>query len=168
MLSEPLELILPASYGLNDIDQNHGKPEDYGHSPQRINLSTDALGSFTHSFTPVSYSRALWIIPPLGSFPRKPPAPLFYLRLLNTPEEYYAILVEETQVTYTLYQGILGEPKLKHQTKPAEITATLHKNRRGELRGWIANLTLQLTPSSARETLDPKKSSKPENAFSDK
>ena len=137
-------ITLPASYGLNDIDLSFGDAEEYSHTPQSAALVTDALGSFSYSFKPVTYSRFFWIIPPLGSLFSSPPEPFFFLSFPEKPQERLSVLVSKEKAELQLISASgarLSGPDLE---KKAGLAASgrLFNDQRGELEGLIAELQL--------------------------
>ncbi len=85
-----VELVLPAEYGLDGLELVLSKPEDFGHTDQRLSTTSDAGGNFRFDLE-IIYHMNFWLIPPLGGFPRQPPPPFILLRLRDLPNEYYAI-----------------------------------------------------------------------------
>jgi len=85
-VGQKIEVGLPASYGLDAWDASTGVPQDYGHWYQHTNLVTDAQGRFSCLFSPVTYSIRMWLLPPLGAFPRLPPKPYVIIQPTNNPD----------------------------------------------------------------------------------
>lgn len=137
-----VEITLPSDYGLNETDLTYGAASSYGHQNQQAVIMTDVLGSFAHAFHPVSYSTAFWVLPPLGSFPRKPPAPFFYVRLLDDPEQIYGIIVKPEETLYRVYKQLPGAAAPVPGDKKLEVNGKLREEERGA-KAWVVELKLQ-------------------------
>ena len=90
----PVQICLPAGYGLAGLDAAWGAPKDYGHADQWVSLTTDANGQFSHRFEPVTYSVTHWLFPPLGPTPKKPPKPVVGLRTRLASGEWFIVYAE--------------------------------------------------------------------------
>lgn len=156
LANQKVEVVLPATYGLNDLDMDLGSPESYGQSDLRHTVTTDASGTFTCSFSPLKYTATTYILPPLGSFPRKPPEPLFYLRLADSPGWYYAIKVSQADVLFGIYAEHDYLSMDRVQDRPMEINGQLISDRRKENLGWTADLELKYKKKPSRAQLAPK------------
>ena len=88
---EELQLLLPAAYGLGGLDLTISEPEDFGHRDQAFTTTTGLNGEFSYDLGTRIYHINFWLIPPLGGFPRRPPAPFVLLRVTSMPGEYYAV-----------------------------------------------------------------------------
>lgn len=150
-----IELVLPAEYGLNDLDTAHGRPEEFGHHEQRAVVVTDSLGSFSHSFAPVTYSTPFWLLPPLGTLFKHPPEPFFVVRFAERTDgdESYSVLVKEKDTIYAIRRdpdsGILS----RVTPKSVEIVGKLYPDQRGETNGWIADVQLKRLLDTSRGAL---------------
>jgi hypothetical protein len=148
-----VELVLPAEYGLNEIDLEQGNAKSYGHKDQYARVSTDSLGSFSHTFSAVEYSSRFWLLPPLGSLLSTAPEPMFYIKLPDTDATYYSVLVKEADTVYGVYQIASGAsgpegPVSVGVSKPALVEGELIPDSRGAGEAWIADLEFRyLTPS---------------------
>jgi hypothetical protein len=91
LANEELRLLLPAAYGLGGLDLVMDKPEDFGHRDQVFTTTTGSNGEFFYDLGTRIYHMNFWLIPPLGGFPRHPPAPFVLVRITNMPDEYYAV-----------------------------------------------------------------------------
>jgi hypothetical protein len=91
LANEVLELLLPAAYGLGGLDLAMNRPEDFGHHDQDFTTTTGPNGEFAFDLGMHVYHINFWLIPPLGGFPRHPPAPFVLVRIFNMPGEYYAV-----------------------------------------------------------------------------
>ena len=89
LADEVLQLLLPAAYGLGGHEMN--QPEDFGQRDQEFTTSTGPNGKFAFDLGTHIYHINFWLIPPLGAFPRHPPAPFVLVRIFNMPGEYYAV-----------------------------------------------------------------------------
>ena len=151
MAGKLVEVTLPAEYGLNDIDLEHGSPADYGHSVQTATVTTDALGSFAHAFQPVTYSERFWLLPPTGSIFAAPPQPKFVIRLLDDPAEFYTVALHDNDIVYAINrpneQFMPGQQSLK----TVDMNGRVRKDQRGRSRGWAADLRIMriIPPSGA-------------------
>ncbi len=151
---QQIEIILPAEYGLSDIDLSHGTPEEYHHHAQRALVTTDALGSFAHSFAPVTYSTRFWLLPPAGSFFKEPPEPGFFVRLLPNADEFYSVVVKKNNETIFAIHRAPETPRLSPVTpKTIAIDGKLLPDQRGKSHGWIATLQLKRLTDFSRSAL---------------
>jgi hypothetical protein len=91
LANEELQLLLPAAYGLGGLDLVIHKPEDFGLHDQVFTATTGANGEFFYDLGARIYHMSFWLIPPLGGFPRYPPAPFVLVRVSSMPGEYYAV-----------------------------------------------------------------------------
>ena len=91
LASEELQLLLPAAYGLGGLDLANHTPEDFGHRDQVFTTTTGPNGEFFYDLGIRIYHVNAWLIPPLGGFPRHPPAPFVLVRFTGMPGEYYAV-----------------------------------------------------------------------------
>jgi len=91
LANEELQLLLPAAYGLGGLDLVLHKPEDFGHRDQVFMATTGPNGEFFYDLGTHIYHVSVWLIPPLGGFPRHPPAPFVLVRISSMPGEYYAV-----------------------------------------------------------------------------
>ncbi len=92
-------MVLPAAYGLSVYEN----PEDFGHSDRHFSVVTDSEGSFSYSFGVVIYHIGIWLIPPIGAYPRRPPAPVLYIWRTRGPTEYYAVAFTKRGGEYRIY-----------------------------------------------------------------
>lgn len=88
---ETVEFILPAAYGLGGLDPYFREPADYGHSDRRFSATTDPQGPFRYDLGRTMYHATMWFIPPLGMLPRRPPAPVLFVRVPRCGGEFYAV-----------------------------------------------------------------------------
>ena len=91
LANEVLQLLLPAAYGLGGHDLAMNRPEDFGHRDQEFTTSTGSNGEFAFDLGTHIYHVNVWLIPPLGGFPRHPPAPFVLVRVSGLRDEYYAV-----------------------------------------------------------------------------
>jgi hypothetical protein len=139
--NQPIEVTLPASYGLSEIDAEYSSPESLGRETRRAIVRTDSMGSFTHSFTEVPYSTALWILPPLGNFPKTPPQPQFLMRVMDNPDAVYSMAVNKEDITYAVWRG--SRNKHAYPKPPYAIKGRLLEDERNGSDSWIADLILR-------------------------
>jgi hypothetical protein len=95
LANEELQLLLPAAYGLGGFDLVIHKPEDFGHHDQAFTTTTAPNGEFFFDLGMRIYHMNFWLIPPLGGFPRHPPAPFVLVRVSSIPGEYYAVQTQD-------------------------------------------------------------------------
>jgi hypothetical protein len=91
LANEELQLLLPAAYGLGGLDLVIHEPEDFGQHDQTFRATTELNGEFFFDLGTHVYHRNVWLFPPLGGFPRHPPAPFVLVRVTSMPGEYYAV-----------------------------------------------------------------------------
>ncbi|MCB0325832.1 MAG: hypothetical protein KDD69_19770 [Bdellovibrionales bacterium] len=161
VVGKPVEVVLPAAYGLNEIDLEYGRPSSYGHSDQRAVVYTDALGAFSHTFAPVEYSEQFWLLPPLGTLPESDPEPGFLVRLPDTGEAYYSIRMAQDELVYGVYVNAPGSMSELTTTaaaaaRPAELDGSLMEDNRDGAKGWIAKLDFRYLPRSERVRARPR------------
>ena len=135
----PLEICLPAGYGLRGLDARWGKPADYGHRDQWVTVITDGEGRFAHTFEPVSYSMLFWLVPPLGG--GRPPKPVIGLRSRLPAGEWFIVYVmgdktralrwRENTEQRTPLPGLVGTPAL-----------TFRKHARAKPAGWTTHVVV--------------------------
>ena len=140
--NEKLELTLPAGYGLNDIDRDFVEDEEVFLPRESIIVETDAIGSFSHSFKPVPYSAAYWVLPPVGSVPKSPPFPYLYIRVLSDPKIVYSVLIKDDEVVYSAYDDMRPPTDNQILRPPLRMEGQLIEDERGELFNWTADLKL--------------------------
>jgi hypothetical protein len=85
------ELILPAEYGLGGLDLMMSEASDFGHRDARFSVTTDANGEFHQDFGERLYHVSCWLLPPLGCYPEQPPPPYVWIRIDDSPNEYYVV-----------------------------------------------------------------------------
>jgi hypothetical protein len=95
LANEELQLLLPATYGLDGLDLVMNEPEDFGHRDQVFTTTTGSNGEFFYDLGTRIYHMSFWLIPPLGGFPRHPPAPFVLVRVTSMPDEYYAVQTQD-------------------------------------------------------------------------
>lgn len=138
---KPIELTLPSTYGLSEIDTEYSSPESLGRETRRVVVETDSMGSFNYSFREVPYSTALWILPPLGNFPKSPPQPQFLMRVMDHPNDIYSLEVDEKDITYAVWRD--AGSKFKYPKPPYELKGRLLEDHRNGTDSWIADLILK-------------------------
>jgi hypothetical protein len=155
LVGKRIELILPAEYGLSELDTSHGRPEEFGHQAQRVVVVTDSLGSFSYSFAPVTYTTPFWFLPPMGTLFKHPPEPFFVLRFAENSDydESYSVLVKEKDTVYAIRRDPQSSRLSKVTPKSVEITGKLYPDKRGETCGWIADIRLKRLLDTSRGAL---------------
>lgn len=108
-----LEVTLPKHYGLGGLDLVMNEPEDFGHKDKTIKIEVTG-GSFSHEFEPLVYHITFWLLPPLGGYPRHPPAPVYVVRFSDAPEEVYLVGMDDGAFRYEVYARATKE-KIKHE-----------------------------------------------------
>lgn len=108
-----LEVTLPKAYGLGELDLVMNEPEDFGHKDKTVHVEV-ADGTFSHEFEPLVYHVTFWLLPPLGPFPRHPPAPVYLVRFSDAPDEVYLVGMEDAAFRYEVYARATKE-KMKHE-----------------------------------------------------
>ena len=88
---EEVQIVLPATYGLGGLDLVLNEPSDFGRNDQLFELITNADGRFEQDLGLQVYHMSFWILPPLGGFPKRPPAPFVLLRFPERGDEIYAV-----------------------------------------------------------------------------
>lgn len=107
-----IEVTLPKHYGLGDLDHFFGKPEDYGHRDRTVTIPVSS-GMFTVEFAPVIYHITFWLLPPLGAFPRNPPAPAYFVSFSDALDEVYLVGMNREQFEYRVFERASRRPKPK-------------------------------------------------------
>ena len=140
---EPIDFILPAAYGLGGLDLHFGTPADYGHEDRHFSVQTNERGEFTHSLH-VLYHRDLWLIPPRGWRPRRPPPPFLLIRVPRYSGEYYAV-----QVWNGLYKvfDAKGDELAPEQASLVQMEVALVEDDAAQGPGTTAVLVLRFASS---------------------
>jgi|SRR5262245_23157615 len=97
-----IAITLPRDYGLGGLDRAFGKPEDYGHKDHTVTTAVSE-GTFTVEFPPVVYHVTFWLLPPLGAYPKRPPAPVYYVSFSDAPEEVYLVGMKGEEFDYRVF-----------------------------------------------------------------
>lgn len=103
--NEGIEFMLPAAYGLGGLDLAMNSPEDFGHTDHRFKVTTDQDGNFEADLGRRVYHMTFWLLPPLGGFPKRPPAPFLFVRFSENDTEYYAIQTHNGRFKIYNYMG---------------------------------------------------------------
>jgi len=143
-VGEGVELILPAEYGLKQIDIDYAKPEELARRNKSAVTKTDSLGTFNYTFKDVSYSTSFWILPPLGNLLNEPPHPKFLMRFLSKPEATYSLSVDDNDLTYGVWRS--DKDKRRYSKPPFSIQGKLIEDTRLDLEkntisSWITSIT---------------------------
>ncbi|MBW2418760.1 MAG: hypothetical protein JRH19_09455 [Deltaproteobacteria bacterium] len=127
-----VEFILPASYGLGGLDLAMNEPEDFGHQDESFRIKTGGDGEFSLELGAHVYHVDCWILPPVGCFPRNPPAPFLLVRMPALRDEYYAVQTNDGHFSvYTLYgaeltlsEAYLVDLSARSESRRSEDTRT--------------------------------------------
>jgi len=149
--NQQLDLLLPSQYGLAGLDARWGKPEDYGHRDQKATLATDDKGRFDHAFMPTTYSIAFWIFPPLGTIPRKPPEPYFYLKLPSQTNEFWVLWMKKEGLETKVIERGNRTPRDQSQLLPAAFSGKLIWEPHAEPRGYLVDVEMRLQTEAAKD-----------------
>ena len=103
--NKEIEFMLPAAYGLGGLDLVMNSPEDFGHKDYRLKVITDQDGNFEADLGEHVYHMTFWLLPPLGGFPKRPPAPFLFVRFPENDTEYYAIQTHDGRFKIYNYLG---------------------------------------------------------------
>ena len=103
--NEEIEFMLPAAYGLGGLDLVMNSPEDFGHTDHRFKVTTDQDGNFEADLGERVYHMTFWLLPPLGGFPKRPPAPFLFVRFSENDTEYYAVQTHDGRFKIYNYSG---------------------------------------------------------------
>jgi hypothetical protein len=136
----PIQICLPAAYGLAGLDAAMGKPADYGHQDQWVSLTTDAEGRYWYEFQPVTYSVSYWLFPPLGPMPKDPPKPVVGLRTRLADGEWF-ILYAEGDSSRALRWREGTEDRTPLPNGVSKPVLTLRPATEGSPPGWTTELT---------------------------
>lgn len=131
-----VEFLLPASYGFGGHDLVLNKPQDFGHQDQRFRVSTDSNGEFSHDLGEHIYHMSVWLLPPLGGFPRHPPAPVLLVRVPGFPGEYYAVQTHDG--AFKVYMEV-GDELTLLQAKLSQLEAS-HESGSTDGRPWTRGI----------------------------
>ena len=136
LTNKVLEVTLPASYGLKEIDVEL----NYASNRQDFSakVQTDATGNFNYTFNKVKYNTAYWFLPLLGNFPKEPPPPSFLIKFFDTENTLYSLGWDDNdRLNYAVQ-------RIKKRTNPPYfLTGELLRSTRGEIDTCIANLHLK-------------------------
>lgn len=149
--NEQIHVLLSKEYGLAGLDAKWGKPEDYGHRDQRATLTTDNQGRFEHAFDATTYSVSYWLLPPLGPFPRKPPAPFFSLMLPAQRDEFWMVWMKKKGPEAKLVVKDAGKLLDQSQNVPTAFSGELIWEKKEDMRGYLVNLDIRLLPTTGEE-----------------
>lgn len=129
-----IEFILPAAYGFGGFDLVMGSPEDFGHTDHRFMVTTDVNGEFEQDLGGRIYHIACWFLPPVGCYPKGPPAPFLLARFPDIEEEYYAIQSRDGKFKIYSYSGqeiplseslVVSISALQQESKTSEAMQTV-------------------------------------------
>lgn len=134
--NKKVEVTLPGSYGLNEIDIEYSEPGDVGKAEQTAIVQTDLSGTFSHTFENVTYNTAYWFFPPLGNFPKAPPKPSFVIRMLDSANAVYSIGWDDDE---KLNYAIVRSNRNKDRKPPYYLTGKVIRETRGEVPACIAD-----------------------------
>lgn len=115
-----IEVTLPRTYGLGGLDLVLNRPEDFGNRDQTVTLPVKG-GTFSYEFPPVVYHVTVWLLPPLGAFPKQPPEPVYQVSFSDAPNEVYLIGIDRGAFRYEALEKSTRQ-KLKPETASWRIT----------------------------------------------
>lgn len=139
-----LRVTLPKAYGLGGLDLVMNTAEDFGQKDQTIFIELKA-GSFEYEFPPLVYHITFWLMPPLGAFPRQPPAPVFVVTFPDANNEIYLVGMDGDNFRYDVYKGTSRE-KLKHEAASWLIEHGDYTRREGEPAVWFLRIKAKPNP----------------------
>jgi hypothetical protein len=139
LANREVELILPAAYGLGGLDVVLNDPEDFGHQDRSFTVTTDSAGEFSRDLGDHVYHAALWILPPLGAFPRHPPPPFLLVRVPSFPGEYYAVQTHDGK--FKVF-GIGGTELRLREAALSELSATSESGTTNDQRWTVGVIDL--------------------------
>lgn len=104
-----LEVALAPDYGFSRLDLMMSEAEHPGQEkPPTIVEIVD--GKFSHEFPPFAYHAVFFILPPIGPYPRHPPAPRFTVIFSNAPDEAYIVGFDRDIFRYEAYSRLSHKP----------------------------------------------------------
>lgn len=86
-----IEFVLPATYGLGGLDLALNGPVVFGNKNQKFIVTTDVNGKFESDLGSRVFHVNCWLLPPIGCYPWRPPAPFLLARFPDNKNEFYAI-----------------------------------------------------------------------------
>jgi hypothetical protein len=115
-----MQVTLPKHYGLGGLDLVLNRAEDFGNRDQTVTVEVKD-GAFSHEFPPVVYHVSVWLLPPLGAFPRQPPEPVYQVSFSDAPNEVYLIGIDRGGFRYDTFDKSTRQ-KLKPEAASWRIT----------------------------------------------
>lgn len=134
-------LLLPAAYGLGGLDLVMNEPEDFGHEDEWFSLETDNDGDFEQDLGTRVYHVNCWILPPVGCYPKAPPAPVVLIRLEASPHESYAIHTGSGE--YQIFSKS-GETIDLKDSRLSGVSVSSRSEDRGQLRSTYSTIRLRV------------------------
>ena len=143
-----MEITLPASYGMREIDMEYSEPEEIEKREQTVIVQTDLTGTFSHTFESVSYNTAYWWLPPLGNFPKEPPRPSFVIRmtsdnLKSMGQDQNAVYSVGWNENDELNYAVVRDQRTIRSKPPFIITGKILRQERGEVPACIADFNFK-------------------------
>ena len=140
--NKKLEITLPASYGMQELDLELAEPEEVGKMEQSTIVQTDLTGNFSYTFEKVTYNTAYWFLPPFGNFPKEPPKPSFVIKIFEKQKHDDSVVYsvgwnDKDNLNYAVMRS--------HRSKipPYYLTGKVIRNERGEVPACIADFKFQ-------------------------
>ena len=138
---QKVHMLLPATYGLGGLDLVLNQPGDFGQEDEWFVLRTDENGQFEQDLGTRVYHVSCWILPPVGCYPKAPPAPFVVLRIAAAPDQVYAIQTGSGE--YRIFTQS-GEEISLEQSRASEITASSEIEQGTELRATRSTIRVRL------------------------
>lgn len=136
-----IQFILPAAYGLGGLDLVMNDPEDFGHKDEKFSVTTDSSGNFHYEIGKRVYHISCWLLPPVGCYPKRPPAPFLLVQLPKSPIEYYAIETYKGEFKVYSFEG--AEIPLS-DSNILELSAHNEPGTNPEVRETVGKIKLRL------------------------
>lgn len=134
--NKKLEITLPASYGMKEIDLEYSEPEEIGKVEKSAIVKTDLSGNFSYTFPDVTYNTAYWFFPPLGNFPKEPPRPAFVIKMMDTANAVYSIGWDDND---KLNYAVMRNNRSLAKQPPYFISGQVIRETRGEVPACVAD-----------------------------
>jgi hypothetical protein len=142
-----LAVTLPKTYGLGGLDRFFGKPEDYGHGDRTVRAEVSGK-TFSVELPPIVYHVTMWLLPPLGAFPRRPPAPVYVVEISDAPTEVYLLGFERGQFAYRVFDRSSRVEKPRDQALWRLSGGEYVPVGEGQERVWHLRVTLSKSTST--------------------
>jgi len=140
--NEQVNVLLPAEYGLGGLDgfdRAVKLPGDISHADTKLMATTDAEGVFELALGAQLYHVNVWLLPPLGALPTRPPAPFLLVQLARAADEYYA--VQTSSGAFRVF-GEDGQERPAEECALSRLEAWSEPEAAGSPAGTIAHVEL--------------------------